>query len=185
MDASMIIRSKYLIDDAGRVVENAYLRICGDRIAEISSGKPVSAQLENTFDLGDHSVLLPGLINAHAHLELTLLRDRIQPRLDFTDWIRNVIRVSRGWDREYFSRSLREGIRQSVEAGTTAVGDIHRHADCRIYSDYPLRARVFFEVIDFNPATADATADHLQEKIGDPIYRLGKIAEKMRRALPG
>ena len=40
-------------------------------------------------DLGEQA-LLPGLINAHCHLDYTCLRGKIPPQKSFTDWIRAI-----------------------------------------------------------------------------------------------
>ena len=45
-------------------------------------------------DLGDVA-LMPGLVNAHTHLELSYLRDRIHPARAFVTWIRGVIAEQR------------------------------------------------------------------------------------------
>ena len=36
-------------------------------------------------------VLMPGLVNAHTHLELTLLRNRLSPQGDFISWVLDLI----------------------------------------------------------------------------------------------
>ena len=41
------------------------------------------------------SAVLPGLVNAHTHLELSWLRGRIPETGDFPGWIRSVITLSR------------------------------------------------------------------------------------------
>lgn len=162
----MIIRGKYLIDCSGRVVEDAFLQVSGGNIARLDSGNPSSARnKEEYMDLGDCSIILPGLVNAHTHLELTLARKCGRPEALFTDWLREIIQATGDWGSEDFADSLREGIRQSIEAGTTAVGDIANQVDATVYGEFPLRVRMFHEVIDFNPLTAETTIARLKDKL--------------------
>ena len=43
-------------------------------------------------DLGNVAVL-PGLVNAHTHLELSWLRDRVPPASKFTDWVKTLFAI--------------------------------------------------------------------------------------------
>ena len=99
-------------------------------------------------------VLLPGLVNAHTHLELTHYPSwRIRKDLDytprtFTDWVIQVIKIKRGLSLHERELSLREGIRITLESGTTAVGEIV--TDPQLLPGYeriPLAGRLFLEAI--------------------------------------
>jgi cytosine/adenosine deaminase-related metal-dependent hydrolase len=165
VDPEMNVRSKYFIDWTGRIFENAFLEITAGRVATVNTESAHPELSKDCVDLGDCCILMPGLVNAHTHLELTLARDLVRPQPKFTDWIRNVIQVTNGWDANKFARSFHEGIRQSIEAGTTAIGDIVRHTESAAHTGDSLRFRPFFEVIDFNPATAAATILDLKDRL--------------------
>lgn len=64
----------------------------------------------------------PGLVNAHAHLDLTHIGPLPAPDR-FTDWI-GQIRERRAGDEAELRRSVRDGIRASRLGGTAAIGDI-------------------------------------------------------------
>jgi cytosine/adenosine deaminase-related metal-dependent hydrolase len=77
-------------------------------------------------DLGD-VVLMPGLINAHIHLELSWLRGRVPPAGKFTDWVRTMFAVRGRPDAALSAEQLaliRQAIIELQAAGTVAVGDI-------------------------------------------------------------
>jgi cytosine/adenosine deaminase-related metal-dependent hydrolase len=161
----MILRSAYLIRSDGRVAENAEVVFDGDRIGALRTrcSGPVATG-ENVIDLG-RAAILPGLVNAHTHLELTAAKPLVKNQRRFTDWIRHVVQTTSDWTPEDFSSSLREGVRQSAQAGTTTLGDIGRSAnDVTAYAESGMRARLFIEVIDFNPKTADQTFESLKER---------------------
>jgi cytosine/adenosine deaminase-related metal-dependent hydrolase len=170
----MIVRSEYLADSTGRAIESAEVVVNGGLIA--SAGKRVSAGTPDheTIDLG-RSVILPGFVNAHTHLELTNARSLVEPQPRFTDWIREVVRATGGWSEDEFDASLREGIRLSVEAGVTSLGDIGRGVhDGSAYGESGMRARLFHEAIGFDPADAGGIARSLVKRVerGYPNERL-------------
>ena len=103
--------------------------------------------------------ILPGFVNAHTHLELTHFPAwRLRTHVDynprrFSDWVIQLIKITRGLHAEDFRSSLVEGLRKCVESGTTVVGDIVSRYDLRSsYKAPPVRGRLFFEVLGHDPA---------------------------------
>jgi cytosine/adenosine deaminase-related metal-dependent hydrolase len=100
-------------------------------------------------------VLLPGLVDAHAHLELGPLPEA--PR-SFVPWLRAVIagRASAGPDAP--SRQARDSLRELVASGVTAVGDIDSlgggHA---ALSAAGVAGRAYAEVVGFDVGPAEAS----------------------------
>jgi cytosine/adenosine deaminase-related metal-dependent hydrolase len=92
-------------------------------------------------DLGN-SLLLPGLVNAHAHLELSALSRGVPPA-SFVDWLIDL--MSRPLD---VAAGVARGIEQSLRAGVTTIGDISRQCGITrpLLSAGPLRVVSFGEV---------------------------------------
>lgn len=150
-----IYTAKYLLPgNAPLIVGGALLDVDG-RIAEVGSLAEVRRSNEQVeiVDFGD-AVLLPPLVNAHTHLELTdyprwveLDREHHAPE-SFVDWILQVIRVKHAVPQENYLPSLSRGIKLSLEAGTGAVGDILSHLSARkAYQDSPLHGRIYLETL--------------------------------------
>jgi len=98
--------------------------------------------------------ILPGLVNAHTHLELTHFPSwRLRTHVDynphrFVDWIIQLIKVNRGVKPEEYQASVHEGLRLCLESGTTAVGEIlNKHSLAYIHRSSQLAGRLFFEVL--------------------------------------
>lgn len=119
------------------------------------------AELKSKFaaTVIDHHecAIVPGFVNAHTHLELTHFPSwRLRTHVDynprrFTDWIIQLIKITRGLQAEDFRASLLEGVRKCVESGTTAVGDILSRYDLLAsYNSPPIRGRLFFEALGHN-----------------------------------
>lgn len=105
-------------------IRDGAVRVEDGRIVWVGPWHEVSS--ETTRVLG-HSVVLPGLINAHTHLELSWLNGRVPPAAKFTDWVKAMFAI-RGRPDGMMSKAqmlaVRFGIQQAREAGTAAVGDV-------------------------------------------------------------
>jgi len=109
-------------------------------------------------DLGSVAII-PGLVNAHVHLEFSSLDDPIAPPLPFTDWIHKVIQ-----SRQQESSpevALIAGIEETLETRTTAVGEIATGPlSLRMLQTSSLQGVVFHELIGISEQLA-------REKIGE------------------
>jgi cytosine/adenosine deaminase-related metal-dependent hydrolase len=157
--------------------------VAGDRIAAVESHRKHA-----DVDLGNAAVL-PGLVNAHTHLDLTGLRGRCLPTRDFTrhegvseglgddlsqdqgaqplapthsfpSWLRGVIAHRRQQTPEQIDAAIKAGIAESVAAGTTLVGDIAAEGmSWPALASAPLRAVVFHELLGLPRARANQAFD--------------------------
>ena len=103
----MILRARWLIDRRFKIHSPAAIHI--------GEGKEI-------VDLGD-SILLPGLINAHCHLDYTDFRNRISPQEEFTKWIQEINFLKSSWREEDFIRSIQHGLDESIRYGTTTIAN--------------------------------------------------------------
>ena len=86
----MIVRARTIATMDGPPVENGAVAISGDRIVDVGKFDQIKTRNSGTvIDLGEQA-LLPGLINAHCHLDYTCLRGKIPRQKSFTDWIRAI-----------------------------------------------------------------------------------------------
>src|SRR5437870_13406876 len=87
----MILRARVVVTMDGAPIENGGVAISGNRIIDVGKFPEVCARRsgQETVDLGEQA-LLPGLINAHCHLDYTCLRGKIAPEKSFADCIRAI-----------------------------------------------------------------------------------------------
>src|SRR5207253_1605589 len=85
----MIVRARVVVTMDGPPIENGAVVISGNRIADIGKFPEISSRHsgQELVDLGEQA-LLPGLINAHCHVDYTCLRGKISPQKSFADWDR-------------------------------------------------------------------------------------------------
>ena len=120
-------------------------------------------------------VILPGLVNAHTHLQIPRFADGAGMPLpipaSFVDWILRVIAWKRGAEPTSLSGNFRSAVAEALSFGTTTVGEI-AGPDLPSYDRCPLRARIFAEGIGFAPHVAAEVLD----LVGVAIDRLEKIS---------
>lgn len=101
-------------------IEYGTVAVEGERIAFVGSRAEAPAGVD--ADLG-HTVLLPGLVNAHTHLELTALRGFLDG-LDFPRWLATLVAAKRDvLFREDLLDSARLGVAEGLRAGITTYAD--------------------------------------------------------------
>lgn len=103
----------------------------------------------------DHgpATLLPGIVNAHCHLELSHLHGAIPPGLDFTAWVRRLLSLPMAGFEE---AAVSEAIRGMAETGTAFVADIatrHPGKSLVALSREGMAGTVFFEAFGYAPPT--------------------------------
>lgn len=124
----MIVRAKYLLGHDGTVVADGAVRIEGGRIVEVGRGG--AAASDRVLDFGE-ALICPGLVNGHTHLELGLFAGQVAPSRDFAGWLRGLVgRMFAVGDEGAFAAAVVEGLRASLNAGTTLLGDITHRPAC-------------------------------------------------------
>ena len=143
-----------------------------DRGRIVATGRRSANKSEPETDLGAVAVL-PGLVNAHTHLELSYLRDEVPPASEFVTWIRAVMAARRRHP-DPASDEILDGvdraIAEAIASGTAVVGEISNTlVTFPGLLRSPLAAVVFYELIRFNAQEPRA----LVEQAAEEVSRLG------------
>lgn len=140
------LKARWVFPVAGEPIPDGVVTLEGERIVAVGTTPAGDVPIE---DLGGVA-LLPGLVNAHTHLDLShLARPLGEPGMGFVDWIRRVIehRLETRPD-----RPVERGIEESIRWGVTALGDVAQPANPREpYDAAPLDCTVFLELIGLEP----------------------------------
>jgi cytosine/adenosine deaminase-related metal-dependent hydrolase len=163
-----IYAASYLLPITGPPLAGGAIVVADGRI--VATGRLTDLRQRFTAPLEEYPgcILMPGLVNAHSHLELThfpawRLRHGLHysPR-SYVDWIIQVIKVKRGLELTELSASLLEGLKISLQSGTTMVGDFL--SDRRLlpfYENSAISGRIYLEFIGQDPALVAAIDDDI------------------------
>ena len=117
---------------------------------------------EGEIDLGPDSVILPGLVNSHVHLDLSFAR--IDPTTDFVGWILQVIRHRQELSQKLTLEAIRIGVRESLQAGVTTLGDISPDgASWEILEEEGMGGIIYFECLGLTPERAEGSISRFED----------------------
>jgi len=160
-------RAKFVLAEADLLHGDAAVSVSDPgRISRIEpwQGPPRGLEAE-VIDWGS-AVILPGLVNAHTHLELTRLAGKLTQFDSFADWIAQLVAARRPWKRDEYLDSTRAGAEAALASGTTLIGDISTSGLAwEALAATPLRKVVFEEVLGFRPEVAAETLRALEARL--------------------
>jgi len=162
----MIIRARTVVPMEGAPIENGAVVVDGDTIATVGRFEEIRRNYGGEIaDLGE-KILLPGLINAHCHLDYTVLRGKIAPHDSFADWIREInVQKSKLTEQDYIA-SIRAGFSEARRFGTTTIANLTAFPKLVGAITEPIRTWWFGELIDVrNPAEADGIVHEAVESL--------------------
>ena len=147
-------RARWILPIVASPIRDGWITLEGGRIVSLGAG----AGPGDAIDLGPVA-LLPALVNAHTHLELSYLEGRVPPAERFLEWIRGVMRTRREYpdaaDPEILQAAAR-AIARARAAGTGLFGDISNTlVTVPLLREAGVAAHVFYELLGFNEANPD------------------------------
>jgi aminodeoxyfutalosine deaminase len=165
--SQMIIRARFVVTMDGAPIENGAVAVSGNRIVDVGRFDDIRTRSAgNTLDLGEQ-VLLPGLINAHCHLDYSCLRGKIAPQKSFTDWIRAINAEKSELSPKDYVASINDGFEEAKRFGTTAIANLTAFPELISQVQPPIRTCWFAELIDIRaPERANELVDSAIESLG-------------------
>src|SRR5579864_1263247 len=144
----MILRARAVLPVSQPPIENGAIRISGNRITQVGAWKDFSPNsADEVVDVGE-TILLPGLINAHCHLDYTNMSGQMPPQKSFTDWIKLMLVAKAEWNYSEFAQSWLNGAHMLLRTGTTTVVDFEAVPELLpdVWSATPLRVISLLEM---------------------------------------
>ncbi len=163
----MIIRARTVVTMDGPPIENGAIVVSGNRIVDV--GKLDEVKTRNAgevIDLGEQA-LMPGLINAHCHLDYTCLRGKIPPQKSFADWVRTINAEKATFSPKDYIASINDGFAEAKRFGTTTIANLTVFPELIPQIQPPVRTCWFAELIDIRaPKRANELVDRAIESLG-------------------
>jgi cytosine/adenosine deaminase-related metal-dependent hydrolase len=145
----MILRARIVVPISAAPIDDGAVVVSGNTIAAVGSFAEISAaHAGEVIDLGDR-VLMPGLVNAHCHLDYSMMRRAIQPQRSFTGWIQRINALKRTLGPDDYRAAIERGLAELQRWGTTTVANIESFPELLTEMPAsPLRTWWFLEMID-------------------------------------
>jgi len=175
----LLLRSRLVLPLSRPPIRDGAVLISGNRISAVGSWRELRARHRNeTLDLGE-VVLLPGLVNAHCHLDYTNMAGQFPPPKVFSDWLQAITATKAGWSYSEYAESWLAGAQMLVRTGTTTVADIEAVPELlpEVWQATPLRVFSFLEMLGI---TARRQPQTILQEAADRIDSL-----KFSRCLAG
>jgi cytosine/adenosine deaminase-related metal-dependent hydrolase len=159
----VILRADWVVPMDGPPIADGAVEITDGRIAAVG---PATGSEDMRYP---DAVILPGLVNAHTHLELSYLRDEVAPASEFVSWIRALLAARR---QQPDARSpevlaaIGGAVVEAIACGTAVVGDISNTlASFGALARSPLAGVVFYEIVKFNAPDPEAVVERARREI--------------------
>jgi 5-methylthioadenosine/S-adenosylhomocysteine deaminase len=172
-------RAAIVLPISGPPIRNGSVLVDGDRVAWAGPTRDHPAAPDaRVVELGD-AILTPGLVNAHTHLDLTVMRGLLDG-LSFYDWIRTLIAARAQLTDADTLDSARLGAIEALECGVTTVADTApTPASFDAMTELGLRGIAYVEAFGPDPAQAQESFDGLRTRVAalrpreSPLVRVG------------
>jgi 5-methylthioadenosine/S-adenosylhomocysteine deaminase len=120
--------------DADRhVIDNGFLAVLGDEIVDVGQNLaqryPYGVIAKTRIDASG-KLIIPGLINGHTHVAMTLMRG-LKDDVVLDDWLRKFIfpAEARNVTEDYVRWGTRLGLAEMIRSGTTTFADMYYFED--------------------------------------------------------
>jgi cytosine/adenosine deaminase-related metal-dependent hydrolase len=160
-----VLRARYVFPVACEPIADGFVAIVDGRIAAVGefAGARRKYPARAIRDLGN-TAILPGLVNAHAHLDSSLLDRPLGSRgIGLPDWLRLAMDHRRRLG-EGLATAVARGLRECLSHGVTSVGEIVQPGLSPMVS--PVAVTAFLELIGPDAARAASVLEATRNHIG-------------------
>jgi 5-methylthioadenosine/S-adenosylhomocysteine deaminase len=168
------------MDAAHRLIDDGAVAIRGDSILAVGTRSELSAQYaaQKTLDARG-ALILPGLINGHAHAAMSLFRG-LADDLALDEWLQKHIfpAEAHNVNEEFVARGTRLSVLEMLRGGITTYADMYYFEDvvARVTKEAGMRGILGETIVDFpapdNKTPAEALAyaqDYITKWKNDPL----------------
>lgn len=158
-----IISCKYLITMAGDPIMDGAVAVEGDEIIDVGREQDLLGRYQGaTHEDYPQHVIMPGLINCHTHLGMSLYKDYpFDPvrnkgiAVNYVDWLLGCIEYKKSVDPSQQHMATEWAVDECLQSGTTCVADMGSYEGIvNILEQKNMRAVLFPEVLSIGTEVA-------------------------------
>lgn len=174
--------ARWVLPISSEMIEDGAVAVEGTRITGVGLRRTLLSRFpEAQVQEFGEAAILPGLVNAHSHLELTAMRGFLEDvESDFSGWLKKLTaaRMERMTPDDLYISAV-WGAVEAARAGVTCVGDASDAASAalRALRDVGLRGTVYQEGFGPDPLLAREHFEKLREK----IFKLREYESELAR----
>ncbi|NBZ95889.1 MAG: hypothetical protein EBR40_05605 [Proteobacteria bacterium] len=149
-DITSLYRARHLVTMAGPSIEDGGIAVRDGEILATGPWEQIRREHPgaSSQDLGE-MILMPGLINAHCHLDYTMMRGAMFERGSFTEWIKKLNSIRRSLDQKDYLDAIALGLSELKRWGCTTVFNIESFPEVIPFlPESPIRVWWFLEIMD-------------------------------------
>jgi cytosine/adenosine deaminase-related metal-dependent hydrolase len=183
----LVLRALAVLTGTGRMIAPGAVGVRQGRISSVGSWDEVGDDA-GRVETYQNAILIPGLVNAHAHLDLSGLSGPIPCDGDFVEWL---MQVGKSRFQEPGRQSgIVEALGSLARSGVTALGDIAATGQSlKPLEESGLRGVVYLETLGHTTSSVDNERRRLDTLLRDldlpPSWKLGFSPHAAYTAGPG
>ena len=179
---TLIYSTRWVLPIASAAIQNGAVAIDGSTIVGFGSHADIVTRFPGAqvSDFGN-AVILPGLVNAHSHLELTVMRGFLErEESDFFAWLKKLTIARGAMTSDELFASAMFGAIEAARAGVTCLADASSSAleVMKAVQQIGLRAIVYQESFGPDPIFA---GDNMAQ-LNDQLSQLRDLETNLLRA---
>ncbi len=167
----MLLRARAVLPLNRPPIADGAVQVSGNRVVRAGRWRDLSNDAHGgVLDLGE-TVLLPGLVNAHCHLDYTGMAGKFPPQKNFPDWIKLITAAKSEWSYTEFAGSWLSGAAMLTRTGTTTVADFEAVPELlpEVWDSTALRVFSFLELTGVRSRRPPA------EILGEALARIDSL----------
>ena len=135
-----VLRARVMLAVSRPPVEDGAVCVAGNCIAWAGRWRDLpEAEQSRAFDLGE-VILMPGLVNAHCHLDYTHMAGELAPTASFIDWLKLITMNKMGWTYSDYASSWLAGAKMLVRRARPRSATLNSRLSCCRKSGRPRRS---------------------------------------------
>ncbi len=173
-----IYRADWVLPITEPPIADGAVAVRGDTIERVGTYDDVSRALPEAETVAfHHTILLPGFVNCHSHVEYAVFRGILDNR-NFSPWILDFIELKKGLQLDDYRASSRLGVAECISSGITTLGEsMYSGTSLDVLNDAGLRGRVYQEVFGMDDERLDDTLREYADLLDELEERAGKLLE--------
>lgn len=163
-----LFRARWVLPIAQPPIADGWVSVQNNRIVAVGGPETYPPEVADEPPLD--AAILPGLVNAHTHLELSWMRGQVPPAPSMPQWVERLMALRRTVGHEP-PAAIVDAVTEARAAGTALVGDVtNTLAAYEPLADSQMSAAIFRELLGF--------------AVTDPERVLAEVREQLEQLSP-